>query len=90
MTSKAFLLLGMQGLVRSRYQEDHFSLPEPRCLDEFGMIKIPRLILAPINPHDVLDGFLPTQVRGWLLLRNSRLDPPATCGDTTYNEVSEN
>ena len=42
------------------------------------------------------DGFLPTQVRGWLLLRNSRLWPQeraailsATFGDTSFSKVSE-
>ena len=59
------------------------------------MIKIPRSHLAPIDPHNVPDGFLPTQVRGWLLLRNSRLGPQeraailsATCGGKSYSNVS--
>ena len=43
-----------------------------RILDEFRMVSIPRSHLTPTDPHVVLDGFLQTQVRGWLLLRNSR------------------
>ena len=57
---------------------------------------IPRSHLAPTDPHDVSDGFLPTQVRGWLLLRNSRLGPQefaailsATYGDTSFSKASE-
>ena len=66
-----------------------------RILDESGMTDVARSHLAPIDPHDVPDGFLPTQVRGWLLLRNSRLGPQeraailsATCGDRSYSKVS--
>ena len=44
-------------------------------LDEFGMVNIPRSHLAPIDPHAVLDGFLPTQVLWCLQLTNSRLGP---------------
>ena len=44
-----------------------------RVLDECGTMHIPRLHLAPTDPHDVPDRFLPPHVRGWLLLRNSRL-----------------
>ena len=44
-----------------------------RILDECGTINIPRSHLAPIDPHDVPDACLLTQVRWWLLLRNTRL-----------------
>ena len=63
-----------------------------RILGGFGLVGIPRLHLALIDPHDVHDGFLPTHVCGWLLHRISKLGPQertailsATCGDTRYS-----
>ena len=49
-----------------------------RIMDEFGMVDIPRSHLAPTDPHDVPDGFPPTQVRGWLLAQNLEVGTTGT------------
>ena len=90
-------LLERQGLVRGRYRQGQSVRPAMslRILDEFGNINIARTHLVPIDAHDVPDGFLPTQDRGWLLLRNWRLGPQeraailsATSGDASYSKVN--
>ena len=67
-----------------------------RTLHESGAMHSLRLHLEPTDPHHVSEGFLPTQVRGWLLLRNSRLGPQeraailsAAYGDTGFSKVFE-
>ena len=62
----------------------------------WGTIDIPQDHIAKVEAVDKPDGFLPTQVRGWLLLRSSRLGPQeraailsGTAGDTTFSKVAE-
>ena len=61
-----------------------------------GTVGIPRSHIHVVDPHDVPGGLLPIHVRGWLLLRNSRLGPQeraailsATSGETSFSNVSE-
>ena len=63
---------------------------------QHGTVDTPRSHIPVVDPHDVPGGFSPTQVRGWLLLRNSRLGPQeraailsATSGQTSFSNVSE-
>lgn len=64
--------------------------------ETFGQINIPQEHLERILDVDRAAGFLSTQVRGWLLLRNSRLGPQeraailsGTGGDTILSKVAE-
>ena len=59
-------------------------------------VDLPRSQVPVVDPHDVPDGFLPTEVRGWLLLRKTKLGLQeraailsATSGETRVSDVSE-
>ena len=61
-----------QGFVRGRYRHGQFSLSEARCLCE-NWTSLERSTFHAHIWHRLIDedvpaGFVPTQVRGWLLL----------------------